>query len=57
MMSKGTIQMEELRQRLLKIIDRDKDSLRFYRLPGGRERCVETYGIDKYTDPDAPLIV
>jgi CRISPR-associated protein Cas2 len=50
-------EMEELRQRLLKIIDRDKDSLRFYRLPGGRDRCVETYGIDKYTDPDAPLIV
>jgi CRISPR-associated protein Cas2 len=50
-------ELEKLRSKLLKIIDPEKDSIRIYRLPGGRDRCVETYGVDRYEDPDSPLIV
>jgi len=50
-------ELEDLKQRVLKIMDRDKDSLRIYKLPGGREKCVETYGIDHYVDFDEPMIV
>lgn len=49
--------LEKLKQRLLKIIDPQKDSLRFYRLPGDREKWVEVYGLDHYEDFDAPLII
>ncbi|MCC6483388.1 MAG: CRISPR-associated endonuclease Cas2 [Armatimonadetes bacterium] len=50
------VELEELRHRLLQIIDADKDSLRIYSLPGGRKRCVETFGVDKYVDFTEPLI-
>jgi CRISPR-associated protein Cas2 len=49
--------LEKLKQRLLKIINPEKDSLRFYRLPGDRERWVEAYGLDRYEDFEAPLVV
>jgi CRISPR-associated protein Cas2 len=52
-----SIQMEKLRQRLVKIIDPELDSLRIYTLQGGREQCVKSYGIDKYVDFEEPLIV
>ncbi len=51
------MQFDELKQRLLSIIDKDKDSLRIYWLPGGRNKCVETYGIDKYVSFSDPMII
>jgi len=50
-------QMERMRHRLLKVIDTEADSLRIYRLVGGREGCVETYGRDTYEDYESPQIV
>lgn len=49
--------LEKLRARLLRIFDPALDSLRIYRFPGGRERCVESYGIDRYIDFEDTLIV
>jgi len=50
------MQLEILRSRLLDIMDRKLDSIRIYRLPGGREGKVEVYGRDKYIDFEGPLI-
>lgn len=49
-------QYEKLRAKLLDIINKEEDSLRFYRLPSPREKAVECYGIDSYTSFDDPLI-
>jgi CRISPR-associated protein Cas2 len=51
------MQFEMFRSKLLKIVDLKLDSLRFYRLMGGRDRSVEAYGIDKYVDFNEPLIL
>ena len=48
---------EKLRQRLLKIIDPEEDSLRIYRLHEPREEVVEAYGRDTYRDFRDPLII
>ena len=48
---------ERLKQRLLKIINEKEDSLRFYKLPEGRERRVEEFGQDHVLDFTAPLVV
>jgi CRISPR-associated protein Cas2 len=40
------MQFEVFRAKMLKIIDPQLDSLRFYKLMGGRDRAVEAYGID-----------
>ncbi len=50
-------QLNTLKLRLLQIIDRQADSLRFYRLPGDRAQWVETYGRDTYVDYEQPLII
>lgn len=50
-------QLEELESKLLEVIDREKDSLRIYILPGNRERFLRTYGKDSYTDFDEPLVI
>ncbi|MCS6919895.1 MAG: CRISPR-associated endonuclease Cas2 [Fimbriimonadales bacterium] len=50
-------QLNTLKLRLLQIIDRSADSLRFYRLPGDRNQWVETYGRDAYVDYEQPLII
>lgn len=47
---------ETLRERLLKIIDEDEDSLRIYRLPQPRVDHIECYGLDSYTSYEDPLI-
>jgi CRISPR-associated protein Cas2 len=49
-------QLESLRSRLLKIIDKDEDSLRIYRLHPPRDKNIETYGQDSYVSYDDPLI-
>jgi CRISPR-associated protein Cas2 len=51
------MQLEKLRDRLVKCIDEKKDSLRIYRLIEPRQEHVESYGRDAYVDFDAPLIV
>ncbi len=45
-----------MRAELLKIIDKEKDSLRIYKLHGGRDGSVESYGIDSYVDFGKPLV-
>jgi CRISPR-associated protein Cas2 len=51
------MRFETLRARLLKVLDPKLDNLRFYKLLGGRDRCVEAYGVDKYVDFNEPLIL
>lgn len=51
------VQLEDLEAKLLKVIDRDVDSLRIYILYGGREKCLRAYGCDRYRDFDEPLVV
>ena len=43
-------QMEMLRMRLLKAIEKSEDNLRIYLLRGRREDVVEAYGKDSYVD-------
>ena len=49
-------QLESLRARLLDIINKDRDSLRIYRLRAPREETVECYGLDGYVSYDDPLV-
>lgn len=49
-------QLENLRARLLHVIDEDEDSLRIYRLHPPREKNIESYGQDSYVSFEDPLI-
>ena len=49
-------QLETLRERLIKIINNEEDSLRIYHLRGAREEVVESYGLDSYRSFDDPLV-
>ena len=49
-------QLENLRARLVKIIDEEEDSLRIYRPHPPRDRNIESYGQDSYVSYDDPLI-
>ena len=51
------VQMEQMRARLLDTIKKDEDNLRLYRLSEDRQRCIESYGIDKYVDFDEPMVI
>jgi CRISPR-associated protein Cas2 len=50
-------QCEQFKAQLVKIIDKQTDSIRFYRLPAPRDKYVESFGVDQYTDFDKPLIL
>lgn len=50
-------QLEELEAKLGKVLELDKDSLRIYTLPGGRNKCLRVLGVDRYKDFDDPLIL
>lgn len=50
-------QLNVLKLKLLRIINRNEDSLRFYRLPGDREQWVQAYGRDTYIDFEEPIII
>jgi len=50
-------QLESLEAKLLEVINTEEDSLRVYTLAGGRDRCLRVYGIDRYQDFDAPMVV
>ena len=46
----------QMKQRLLRIIDEEQDSIRFYKLPEGREQRVEEYGQGNVIDFTGPLL-
>ena len=48
---------DALLARLKRIIEPSKDSLRVYKLLGGRERALVVLGRDRYVDFSKPLIV
>jgi CRISPR-associated protein Cas2 len=48
---------ERMRGRLLKIIDKEEDSIRFYKLPNDRERRIEEFGQGRVLDFTGPLVV
>ncbi len=50
-------QFEQLEAALLDVLDPNLDSLHLYTLPGGRNQCVRTYGLDTYLDFEDTLIV
>jgi CRISPR-associated protein Cas2 len=50
-------QLVQFRDRLIKNIDEQEDSLRLYTLHGIRENVVEVYGRDHWVDPYDPLII
>ncbi|GGK34653.1 CRISPR-associated endoribonuclease Cas2 1 [Caldalkalibacillus thermarum] len=50
-------QLEEMVHQLLRVIDKERDSLRIYMLYGDRNRVVRVYGRDDYIDYDHPIIV
>ncbi|MCX6361574.1 MAG: CRISPR-associated endonuclease Cas2 [Armatimonadetes bacterium] len=53
----GDADMARFRHRLLKIINTDEDSLRIYRLQGGRDQAVEVHGRDHYMDFSGALVI
>lgn len=50
------VQFLKLRQKLLAVIDEQHDSIRIYRLRQPRDKFVEVYGLDHYTDFSGPLV-
>lgn len=55
--SVSEMQYEKLRQRLLKRIDEEEDSLRIYRLQMPKEQFIEHYGVRRGVDFHGPLVV
>lgn len=53
----GTPEFIELKQRVLAVIDKEQDSVRFYNLGAKWDQRVEHYGIKDSFDPGGPLIV
>jgi CRISPR-associated protein Cas2 len=54
--SVNPMQYEELLRRLLDILNKDKDSLRIYRLTEPKEKYLTVYGIDGFVDFEGPLL-
>ncbi len=54
--SVSDMQYEELTRQLLQCIEKDEDSIRFYRLVEPRERYTKVYGVNRDVDFEAPLI-
>ena len=46
-----------MKRRLLEIMDETQDSIRFYKLPGSRDKLVEEYGRGDVIDFKGPLVV
>ena len=51
------VTFHRMKARLLDIIDEKQDSIRFYKLPAGRDRRVEEYGQSSVVDFTGPLVV
>ena len=49
-------QYEDLSRQLVECIDKDEDSIRFYRLVEPRDRYMKVYGVNCDVDFEAPLI-
>lgn len=49
-------QFAALKNTLLNLIDKEEDSLRFYRLGNAYQNQIEHYGTKKTCDLDAPII-
>lgn len=50
------MQLDGLLARAREIIDAAQDSLRVYRLQGGRDKAIRTLGRDGYVDYTQPLL-
>ena len=48
---------ERMKRRLLESIDEKEDSIRFYKLPNGREKHVEEFGQGSIVNFSGPLVV
>ena len=46
-----------MKARLIKVVNEDEDSIRFYMLPEGRENHVEEYGQGRIIDFKGALVV
>jgi CRISPR/Cas system-associated endoribonuclease Cas2 len=46
-----------MKARLIKVVNEDEDSIRFYMLPEGREKHVEEYGQGRIIDFKGALVV
>lgn len=55
--SLDALAFERLLARCRKIIDPETDSLRVYRLQGGREGAIVVLGQDRYVDLKGPLLL
>lgn len=55
--SVNEMQYERMKQRLLKRINEEEDSLRLYRMTEPRDKHVEEFGFWRVIDFDEPLIV
>ena len=55
--SVNEMQYERMKQRLLKRINEEEDSLRLYRMTEPRDKHVEEFGCWRVIDFDEPLIV
>jgi len=51
------MQMEAMLSALENEINKSTDSLRIYRLHGGRTGAIKTFGRDRYVDFNAPMIL
>ena len=50
------VTFHHMKSRLLDIIDEEHDSIRFYKLPEGRDKRVEEYGQGNVADLTGPLL-
>ena len=50
------VTFHRMKSRLLDIIDEEQDSIRFYKLPEGRDKRVEEYGQSNVVDFTGPLL-
>ena len=55
--SVNDMQYEELREKLLDMIDEKEDSLRFYRLREPKGEHVEHFGVRPSVDYDEPMVL
>lgn len=55
--SVNDMEYENLRSKLVSIIDEDRDSLRIYRLKGLRSDYIESYGLDRYINFDEDALI
>ena len=51
------VTFHRMKTKLLEIIDDTQDSIRFYKLPGNRDKRVEEYGRGNVVDFTGPLVV